>query len=381
VTVDEIATLFDSYDRFRNDRLRPGNCRHAELIATLEALGRSDGRPVTVTNVGFSLERRPIQEVRFGEGPTRVLLWSQMHGDEPTATLALCDLFTFLVRCHPAPAWLEIILQRLTVSVIPMLNPDGAERPHRCTAALIDMNRDAVALRTPEARILRDVHKNLRPSFAFNLHDQSVSSVGRSRAVAAMALLAPPPDETRTITPNRLCAMKLGAVIARALYPFAEGHLATYDDVYEPRAFGDLFQAMGTPTLLIESGQWPGDPDKEHVRCLNFTGLLCALSAIAEGTVDSADLADYTSLPVNGRMMVDLIVHNVRLQATNGWSEVVGMALMRERARGGVLVLKEVGDVGLYGALRTLDAGGAMVPAERLKIDEPLDESVLRGLS
>jgi hypothetical protein len=138
---------------------------------------------------------------------------------------------------------------------------------------------------------------------------------------------------------------------------------------------------MGTPTLLIESGQWPDDPDKEHVRRLNFTGLLCALSAIAEGTVDAADLADYTSLPVNGRMMVDLIVHNVRLQATNGWSEVVSMALMRERARGGVLVLKEVGDVGLYGALRTLDAGGAMVPAERLKIDEPLDESVLRGLS
>jgi hypothetical protein len=262
-----------------------------------------------------------------------------------------------------------------------MLNPDGAERPHRCTAAHIDMNRDAVGLRTPEARILRDVHARLHPSFAFNLHDQSVSSVGRSRAVAAMALLAPPPDEARTITPNRLSAMKLGAVIARALHPFAAGHLATYDDVYEPRAFGDLFQALGTPTLLIESGQWPGDPDKEYVRRLNFTGLLCALSAIADGTVDGADLADYTSLPVNGRMMVDLIVRNVRLQAANGWSEMVGLALMRERARDGVLVLKEVGDVELYGTLRTVDAGGAMVPAEQLKIDEPLEGSVLPGLS
>jgi hypothetical protein len=381
VTVDEIAALFVSHDRFRNDRLRPGNCRHAEVMAVLERLGRSGGQSVTVTEVGSSLERRHIQEVRFGEGPTRVLLWSQMHGDEPTATLALCDLFAFLVRCHPAPAWLENILRRLTVSVIPMLNPDGAERPHRCTAALIDMNRDAVALRTPEARILRDAHASLRPSFAFNLHDQSVSSVGRSRAVAAMALLAPPPDEARTVTPNRLSAMKLGAVIARALHPFAAGHLATYDDVYEPRAFGDLFQALGTPTLLIESGQWPGDPDKEYVRRLNFAGLLCALSAIAEETVDGADLADYTSLPVNGRMMADLIVRNVRLQAANGWSEVVGLAFMRERARGGVLVLKEVGDVELYGALRTLDAGGATVPAEQLKIDEPLEGSVLPGMS
>ena len=272
MTVDEIAALFASHDRYRNDRLRPGNCRHAEVIAVLETLARSDRRRMTVTKVGSSLERRRILEVRFGEGPTRVLLWSQMHGDEPTATLALCDLFSFLVRCHPVQAWLENIFRRLTVSVIPMLNPDGAERPHRCTAALIDMNRDAIALRTPEARILRDVHNRLRPSFAFNLHDQSVSSVGRSRAVAAMALLAPPPDEARTITPNRLAAMKLGAVIARALHPFAAGHLATYDDAYEPRAFGDLFQALGTPTLLIESGQWPEDPDKNHVRQTEFHG-------------------------------------------------------------------------------------------------------------
>jgi hypothetical protein len=380
MTVDEIAALFSSFDRFRNDGLRPGNCRHAEVLATLERLAPGGG-PLTVREIGSSLEGRSIREVRFGSGPTSVLLWSQMHGDEPTATLALCDLFVFLVRCHPAPAWLENILRRLTVSVVPMLNPDGAERPHRCTAALIDMNRDAVALRTPEARILREVHARLRPSFAFNLHDQSVSSVGRSRAVAALALLAPPPDEARTITPTRLAAMKLGAVLARALHPFAAGHLATYDDVYEPRAFGDLFQALGTPTLLIESGQWPEDPDKDHVRLLNFTGLLCALSAIAEGTVDGADLADYTSLPVNGRLMVDLIVRNVCLQAANGWTEMVGLALMRERALGGVLVLKEVGDVELYGALRTLDAEGALVPAERLKIDEPLNGSVLPGLS
>jgi hypothetical protein len=381
VTVEEISGLFVSYDRFRCAHLSAANCRHAPVTATLEALAAEGERTLTIAPLGTSLEGRRIPEVRYGLGPVHVLLWSQMHGDEPTATLALCDLFCFLVRFHPAPAWVDTLHHRLSIHAIPMLNPDGAERPHRCTASLIDMNRDAVALRTPEARLLRGIHDRLRPSFAFNLHDQSVSSAGRSKSVAALALLAPPPDEACTVTPARLSAMKLGAVIARGLHPFAGGHLATYDDVYEARAFGDLFQALGTPTLLIESGQWPEDPAKEFVRKLNFTGLLIALSAIAEGTVPSADTAGYSLLPVNGKMVVDLIVRNVWLQGPNGWSETVDLTLMRDRTRDGALILKEIGDVSVYGALQTRDAGGLCVRAEALTLDEPMDPNTIPGLS
>jgi hypothetical protein len=175
--------------------------------------------------------------------------------------------------------------------------------------------------------------------------------------------------------------MKLGAVVARGVQPFAAGHLAAYDDVYEARAFGDLFQALGTPTLLIESGQWPEDPAKEFVRKLNFTGLLVALSAIAEGTVHAADTADYVSLPVNGKMVVDVIVRNVRLQGPNGWSETVDLALMRDRAHKGALILKEIGDISVYGALQTRDAGGLVVRAGELTVDEPVDPDTIPGLS
>ena len=37
--------------------------------------------------IGRSLNGRPIRAVTFGEGKTTVLLWSQMHGDEATATM------------------------------------------------------------------------------------------------------------------------------------------------------------------------------------------------------------------------------------------------------------------------------------------------------
>jgi hypothetical protein len=33
-----------------------------------------------------------------------VLLWSQMHGDEPTATSALFDVFEYLIRHRQTPA-------------------------------------------------------------------------------------------------------------------------------------------------------------------------------------------------------------------------------------------------------------------------------------
>ena len=46
--------------------------------------------------IGRSLEGRAIEHVWFGTGATHVLLWSQMHGDEPTATCALLDV---LIEC------------------------------------------------------------------------------------------------------------------------------------------------------------------------------------------------------------------------------------------------------------------------------------------
>jgi murein tripeptide amidase MpaA len=88
-----------------------------------------------------------------------VLLWSQMHGDESTATSALFDLFEY-IRAHRQDAAVRGILSSLTLHVIPMLNPDGAERFQRRNVQSIDINRDALRLQTPEGRML----KTPRPS-------------------------------------------------------------------------------------------------------------------------------------------------------------------------------------------------------------------------
>ena len=50
----------------------------------------------SLEQIGESVEGRSIHHLRVGSGPTAVLLWSQMHGDEPTATAALFDIFKYL---------------------------------------------------------------------------------------------------------------------------------------------------------------------------------------------------------------------------------------------------------------------------------------------
>ncbi|MGH7444953.1 MAG: serine hydrolase, partial [Longimicrobiales bacterium] len=45
------------------------------------------GSTVTSEEIGRSAEGRPLYLLRYGNGPKSVLLWSQMHGDESTATM------------------------------------------------------------------------------------------------------------------------------------------------------------------------------------------------------------------------------------------------------------------------------------------------------
>src|SRR5204862_544126 len=122
--------------------------------------------------IGASVEGRAIHLLTVGDGPRRVLLWSQMHGDEPSATPALLDLADYLLsRKDDAAA--RRLLAGATLLMIPMLNPDGAERYERRNAQGIDINRDALNLATPEGRLLKAIRDRHQPELGFNLHDQN----------------------------------------------------------------------------------------------------------------------------------------------------------------------------------------------------------------
>lgn len=284
---------------------------HSELWGAMAPSLRSSA--LDVKEVGRSLHGREIRAVTFGNGPTTVLLWSQMHGDESTASMSLADIFSFLAGAEPHPMR-ERIARELTVVFVPMLNPDGAERFQRQNAAGVDVNRDARNLQTPEARTLKSLRDSIRPDFGFNLHDQNARTrAGRNGVQVGIALLAPAYNAERDYNDVRSRARLVASTMAAGLASEIPGRVARYDDTFNPRAFGDLMQTWGTSTVLIEAGALPDDPQKQRLRTLNAAAILVALDAIATGTYANASAATYDDLPQNTGGAMDVLIRGAQL--------------------------------------------------------------------
>jgi hypothetical protein len=339
---------------------------HAEVVERLKKLPPD---LFTVEQLGESVEGRSIHHVRVGTGSMPVLLWSQMHGDEPTATSALFDLFEYLVR-HRQTTAVQGILGRLTLHVVPMLNPDGAERFQRRNAQSIDINRDALRLQTPEGQILKSIRDRVRPEVGFNLHNQNWrTSVGDPPKPASMSLLSVAFDEKRSDSPGRRLTRQLGAVIRDAIEPFASGQIGRYSDEFEVRAFGDNITLWGTPVLLIETGPWPSvEQDPPLVR-LNFVALATALDALATGRVHKADGKRYESLPLNESRMFYVLVRHASVINGAGvapYTADIGITAARRvrtvDGRRELQISTSIDDMGdlraSAGLLRTIDASG-----------------------
>jgi hypothetical protein len=182
--------------------------------------------------------------------------------------------------------------------MIPMLNPDGAERYQRFNAQGIDINRDWRRQATPEGRTLFRAAKTLKPQFGFNLHNQNArTTVGRPPLPAAVSVLAPAPDASRKVSPSMQSAKQMCTCFVEIVRPYAQGMISRYDDSHEPRAFGDGIQSLGVATMLVEAGGWPDTVDVEPMTRLHFHGLLNTLHAIATDKYRAADAQIYEDLP------------------------------------------------------------------------------------
>ncbi|MGO1817608.1 MAG: M14 family zinc carboxypeptidase [Sphingobacterium sp.] len=269
---------------------------------------------LAVAQIGQSVQGRSIYELEFGQGDKKVMLWSQMHGDEPTATMALFDLFNFLEGDDPEFDSVRNLLQEnLNIHFIPMLNPDGAERFLRRNAQSIDLNRDARATQTVEGALLKSRAMEVKPAYGFNLHDQNIYyNVPGTKNPVTISLLAPAFNPEREINVVREGAMQIIGGMNRILQSYIPDGVAKYDDTYTPRGFGDNFQTWGASTVLIESGGLKGDPEKQQIRRLNFVIILNALMEIAQNSYTQYDRSDYEEIPFNsGGVLHDVVIHGL----------------------------------------------------------------------
>ena len=131
-----------------------------DLSPVMHTLAESEHLETDV--LGQSFLGNPIHSVTLGKGSIKILAWTQMHGDEPTATAAVMDVLSYLLS-DPNALPLENFKALFTLKIIPMLNPDGAQAKTRCNAQGIDINRDAIALQSPEGQILRNTVNTFKP--------------------------------------------------------------------------------------------------------------------------------------------------------------------------------------------------------------------------
>ena len=345
--------------------LRPG-----ELADRLDELAdRYPGR-LRLAEVGRSYLDRPIHLLTVGTGDRKVLLWSQMHGDEPSATPALLDLAAFLLGGAGGEAGAEI-LDRLTLLMVPMLNPDGAELYERRNAQGIDVNRDALSLATPEGRLLKRLRDEHQPILGFNLHDQNRrTAVGDTGRLATNAVLAVAGDPEGTVTPGRRRAKRACSAITEALAPLMPGGMARYDEDWSPRAFGDNLTAWGTPVVLIESGGLPPGRNFADLTRLNFVALFKVLSELARDDLAGHEPELYDELPRNSSdAWADVVVGGGHLRqpgaATSYRADLAFDVLRDDRLVAGCVGpqplrsrIAEIGDARFLGAGRRIDAAG-----------------------
>ncbi len=303
--------LYQSYELYKENSLTHRRFKHSDIIPLIDKLKSKNG--FTVKVIGKSVEGRELNLISIGKGKKKIFLWSQMHGDEPTATAALFDIFNF-ISDSTNKLFCKELFERVTLYFLPMVNPDGAERFKRRNFYDIDLNRDASRLQCPEAATLKNVFDSLKADFGFNLHDQSHRySVGNSFKTATLSFLAPAYNYEKDFNNVRGNAVKLIGNMYQTLSQFIPGHIAKYSDDYEPRAFGDNFQKWGTSTILIESGGWKDDPEKQFIRKLNFIALLSAFKSIAEESYLTASKDVYESIPFNDKYIFDVILRNLTI--------------------------------------------------------------------
>lgn len=364
---DMARRLFDIHKNYSETALIKRRFKQNDIIPLIEK--RKKNSLYQVQNVGESFEGRNIQMLKIGTGERKILLWTQMHGDEPTATMASFDILNFMEgKDDGFDDFRKDILENTTLYFVPMLNPDGAERYQRRNAQGIDINRDALALQAPESRILKDLQQSLQPEFGFNLHDKNPRySVGSSSELATISFLATAYDQERNVNAVREKSMQLISGMNRVLQEFIPQQIGRWSEDFEPRAFGDNIQKWGTTLILIESGGYAGDPEKQYIRKLNFVALLSGLNAIANNSFVKESRADYYKIQENSRYIYDLLIRNATIQL-NGKTYQTDLGINRNEVNTANAtdffynsIIEEYGDMSIYFGTEELDADGLML--------------------
>ena len=276
-----------------------------------------------VETIGKSVLGKPIYKLEFGTGKTKILMWSQMHGNESTTTKGLFDFINFL---HSNTNESKRILSKFTFCILPMLNPDGAELYTRENTNGIDLNRDAQNLSQPESIILRNIFNEFQPHYCYNLHDQrTIFGVDDTGKPATVSFLAPAFNESRDINAVRLKAIHVIVAMNDVLQQYIPNQVGRFDDSFNINCVGDTFQYLNVPTILFEAGHFPHDYEREETRKYIFIALFSGIEFLHENDIVISKIDDYLKIPQNKVVFYDFVYKNVKINY-DGKDKIINFA-------------------------------------------------------
>lgn len=300
-----------------------------------------------IETLGNSVLGTPIHVITIGHGSKKILMWSQMHGNESTTTKAVFDLCNMLSESKDAT--ITHILDTCTIAIIPMLNPDGANAYTRLNANQIDLNRDAQDQSQLESIILRTYFERFQPNVCFNLHGQrTIFSAGYAEHPATISFLAPAQDVACTITETRKKAMELIVRMNEHLQLLIPNQVGIYDDAFNLNCVGDTFQSLERPTVLFEAGHFANDYDREMVRELIFQSLVVAINYIALNTLNGKNHEDYFQIPQNQKVFYDIIIRNAQVNNVICDIAVQYHESLKDKKIDFIPVIEKIGDLKLF---------------------------------
>src|SRR5690606_4673721 len=92
IAMNYLDTFFRSYEQYKDPSLS-GRYIHLKQI---EPLVNRYKKIFQVKILGESVEGKPIYSLTLGNGSKKILMWSQMHGNESTTTKAVFDLLNYI---------------------------------------------------------------------------------------------------------------------------------------------------------------------------------------------------------------------------------------------------------------------------------------------
>ncbi|WP_185865009.1 M14 family zinc carboxypeptidase [Blattabacterium cuenoti] len=326
-----IKSIYRKYNLFKNSDINEKSkiFRYSNLVKLL----RKYQKIISINTIGYSIEHRKIFKIQWGKGNIKILIWSQMHGDETTGTKSMFDIFNFFLN-YETHEMVKFFEKNITIIYIPMLNPDGSEIFQRRNAIGIDLNRDAIRVESPEIKILfREIEKN-NPKILFNLHDQrSIYNVDNKYFNPAILSFLSPSNKKNII--NNVKKKSMGIIYEiykeiKKILPNNIGSIGIYSEKYYPNATGDYLQEKGYPCILIEAGNYPGDAQKNIIRKYNTLSILFSfyfISSKKEKEIEK-NYKLYYHIKQNKKIILDKIYRKVEINK-NETKFLVDIGLMK----------------------------------------------------